>query len=324
MSLSFLNDVDMIKSAVVGTAAGVLMFLNGFKELKSKRTIQDIPTSQISTGAVGTNVEISGKIVVEDNHLETAPISGRKCVLYHIQIEESGYDDSSWKMVDEYFSDDGFFLDDQSGASALVLLEGAEFHHIEEPQIVHPGSYDFPLLPEPMKQSLLANQHKIKNYDIKDTHWYDACEVRFLEWCFMPDEEIYALGFAESGLGMGNTQSPDAKNAKRAKREIQNDPTLRDRFDSNKDGKLDEAELEQGVKILAKRLESKYSKEKVEELLPLTKLVFKHTEPFPFIVSKRSERNLTKRMGKGAVAKIWGGPALTLASLAYLLIAYFQ
>lgn len=324
MSLSFLNDFDMIKSAVVGTAAGILMFLNGFKELKSKRTIQDIPTSKISTGAIGTNVEISGKVVAEDGHLVTAPISGRKCVLYHIQIDKAGDQNGSWETVDEYFSDDGFFLDDQSGASALALLEGAEFHHTEEPETLFPGSYEPPLIPEPLKQSLLSHQHKIKNYNFEDTRWYDLSYFRILEWCFMQDEEIYILGFAESGLGMGNTQSPDAKNKKRAKREIQNNPTLRDRFDSNKDGKLDEAELEQGANILSKRLAGKYSKEKVEELLPLTKLVFRHTEPFPFIVSKHSERNLTKRMGKGATAKIWGGPALTLASLAYLFIAYLK
>ena len=324
MSFSFLNDIDMIKSAVLGVVTGIALFLKGFKELKSKRTIQNIPTSKISTGAVGTNVEISGAIVVEDSHLETAPISGKKCVLYHIQIEESGYGNNSWEIIDEYFSDDGFFLDDKSGASALVLLENAEFHHTEEPVTIQLGSYEFPTFPEALKQSLLAHQHKIKNYELEDSSSFTSNEVRFSEWYFMPEEEIYVLGFAESGMGMGNTQSPDTQNVKKAEKEIKSDSTLRDRFDSNKNGKLDEAEFEQGANILSKRLAGKYTKEKVETLLPLTKLVFKHTEPFPFIVSKHSERNLTKRLGKGAVTKIWGGPVLTLASLAYLLFAYFQ
>lgn len=324
MSLSFFGDFDTIKSAVLGMAAGIMMFINGFIELKKKRTVQDIPTSKINTGAIGTNIEICGKIVAEDGHLVTAPISGRKCVLYHIQIDKAGDQNNSWDTIDEYFSDDGFFLDDQSGASALALLEGAEFHHTEESETLFPGSYEPPLIPEPLKQSLLSHQHKIKNYNFEDTRWYDLSYYRISEWCFMADEEIYLLGFAESGLGMGNTQSSHVKNARQAKKEIKYDQTLRNHFDSNKNGKLDETELEQGSKILAERLASKYSKKKVEELIPQTKMVFKYRKPFPFIISKHSERNLTKRMNKGILAKIWGGPVLTLGSLAYLLIVFFE
>jgi hypothetical protein len=54
----------------------VAWFIKGFKELKIKRTIQNIPTSKINTGAVGTDVEIKGNIIVEKDKLVTAPIFG--------------------------------------------------------------------------------------------------------------------------------------------------------------------------------------------------------------------------------------------------------
>ena len=59
------NDGDLIMGAAIGAVMGVVWFFKGFKELKTKRTIQNIPTSKIETGAVGTNVEIKGNIVAE-------------------------------------------------------------------------------------------------------------------------------------------------------------------------------------------------------------------------------------------------------------------
>ncbi len=73
--------------ALIGLGLGIYFFFAGFRELKSKRIIQNIPTSKINTGAVGTNVEVTGRIVCEKDQIVHAPISGRPCAFYSIEIQ---------------------------------------------------------------------------------------------------------------------------------------------------------------------------------------------------------------------------------------------
>jgi len=85
---------------------GVYLFFKGFREIKYKRIIQDIPTSKINTGAVGTNVEIHGFVTAQRDQLVTAPLSGKTCVLYKIEIQKWVEDDDGpgdWHTIDHYF-----------------------------------------------------------------------------------------------------------------------------------------------------------------------------------------------------------------------------
>lgn len=122
------SDGDLLLGAVVGAVMGVVWFFRGFKELKIKRTIQNIPTSKINTGAVGTDVEIKGNIIVEPDKILTAPISGQPCALFHMEIQKELRRKNStyWKTIDPFYSHEGFYVDDQSGATALVMVAGAE------------------------------------------------------------------------------------------------------------------------------------------------------------------------------------------------------
>ena len=137
----------------------------------------------------------------------------------------------------------------------------------------------------------------------------------------MPNEEIYVLGNAESGLRFEKTKKPRLKYFLKAKKEIQENEKFKARYDSNHNGILEYDELERGASILAQRLSDKYSKEKLKELIPKTKLIFKKKKPHPFIISNRSEGELVKHMGTWSTLKIWGGPILTLACVSYLFIA---
>ena len=50
---------------------GCLIFAFGFARLRLKRFIENIPTVNIQTGALGTSVEIKGKVLIP----EKSPIS---------------------------------------------------------------------------------------------------------------------------------------------------------------------------------------------------------------------------------------------------------
>ena len=252
MPSSLLSDSNLTFFAAIGLAIGFILFL---KELKKSFNIPWLPGEQkiLNTTTphqqTKTKVAFSGKIIAEDGKLKTAPLSGRKCALYHIQLGESNLEDIFSDIVDEYFSDEGFLLEDQSGALALVLMKGAEFDHKEEPEIISPGTFDCPNLPGPVLLSLQANKHKLTDCYLEDFSWIIDESLQIAEWCFIPGEQIHILAFAD---------------------------------------KLEETQPAEKSEDLAKLLEGTYSKEKLNELIPRIKMIFKNNNSDPFVISKRS------------------------------------
>lgn len=322
MTLSSNSDGDLVMGAAVGAVMGVVWFLKGFKELKIKRTIQNIPTSKINTGAVGTNVEIKGNIIAEKERMATTPISGKQCVIYHIeiQVERRRKNSTHWVTIDQYFSHEGFYVDDQSGSTALVLVEGARVNRKGKTENYYFSSNDMDEIPDLLRKSLTTNQNKLKKFKLKKTSWLFSEKYRVLEWCFIPNEVVYVLGHAESGLRFEKIKKPKMKYFIKAKKAIQGDEKLMAKYDANRDGFLDHNELERGAQILAQRLSDQYSNEKLKELIPKTKLIFKKKKPHPFVISNHREEELVSHMGKWSVLKIWGGPVLTVACIWYLFI----
>ncbi|MDH5762118.1 MAG: E3 ubiquitin ligase family protein [Nitrospinota bacterium] len=317
------NEGDLIMGAAFGAVMGVVWFVRGFQELKIKRTIQNIPTSKINTGAVGTDVEIKGNILVEPDLLDMAPISGQSCALYHLEIQQERRRKNStyWHTIDQFYSREGFYVDDQSGATALVLVNGAKVNREGKTDKYYVNSNNFDEMPDALRNAITENQKKLKRFKLNKTSWLLSSKYRILEWCFQPNEEVYVLGHAESGLRLQKIKKPGMKYFLKARKAIQTDKKLAARFDSNQDGRLDPPELERGAQILAQRLSDKHNGEAVKESTPKTKLIFKKSEPHPFIISNRSEGELVRHMSTWSTVKIWGGPVLTVACAWYLFIA---
>ena len=314
------TDGNLLMGAAVGAVMGVVWFIKGFKELKVKRTIQNIPTSKINTGAVGTDVEIKGNILVEKEKMTSAPISGHPCALYHIeiQVERRRKNSTYWATVDQYFSHKGFYVDDQSGSTARVLVDGAKINRKGKTEKYYFNSSNIDSIPAQLRASLTTNRHKLKSFKIKKKSWLFSSKYRILEWYFKPNEEVYVLGHAESGLRFEKMKKPKMKYFLKAKKAIQTNEKLRDRFDANQDGTLDHRELERGAQMLAQRLSDKDNEDKPEPSMPPTKLIFKKKKPHPFIISNRPEGELVQNMGKWSALKIWGGPILSVGCSWYL------
>lgn len=328
--------------ALVGLGIGIYFFFAGFKELKSKRIIENIPTSKINTGAVGTNVEVTGRIVCEKDKMVKAPISGRPCAFYSIEIQQwkrnrrfrgisignrphsgRGYYQGHWVTIDSFYSDRGFFINDNSGANAMVLVYGAVIKRKGNTHDLELHSNKFDEMSIWLRQAIDANQRKLRKFKMKKSSWLFSKRFRFREWCFSVGEQIYVLGHADSGLKTPKRNRMKFKTFLKAKKAIQENDKLKARFDTNQDGKLDEAELERGAKILAQQLEAKYSKEKLEDLASKTKLIFKQKKPNPFYISNMSEKELIKNLATWSALKIWGGPILSSGCAAYLYTVWF-
>ena len=326
--------------ALIGLGIGIYFFFAGFKELKSKRIIQNIPTSKINTGAVGTNVEVTGRIVCERDQIVHAPISGRPCAFYSVEIQRwernrnrrgtsignsshTGFNRGHWVTVDSCYSGKGFFIDDKSGANAMILAQGAIIKRKGGTRDFEMQSNNFDQMPAGLRQALESNQKKLRKFKLKNTSWLFSNRFRFREWHFSVGEKIFVLGHADSGLRAPKRNTMKFKTFLKAKKAIQENDKLKARFDTNQDGQLDEAELERGAKILALQLESKYSKEKLEDLAAKTKMIFKQKKPNPFYISNMSEKDLIKDLATWSTLKIWGGPILSTGCASYLFTLYF-
>ncbi|NIP99008.1 MAG: hypothetical protein GWM98_00065, partial [Nitrospinaceae bacterium] len=238
--------------AAIGLGVGIYFFIAGFKELKSKRIIQNTPTARINTGAVGTNVEVAGKIISEKDRIVKAPISGTRCVFYSIEIQRwkkrrrgssfsaggisfggsnnihstSGMHHGHWVTVENFYSHKDFHIGDNSGANARVLVDGAVIKRKGATRDYEMRSNNFDQMPAGLRQALEANQKKLRKFKMKKTSWIFSNRFRFREWSFSPGERIFVLGHAESGLKVPKRNTMKFKTFLKAKKMIQEDEKL--------------------------------------------------------------------------------------------------
>jgi hypothetical protein len=309
-----------------GAIAALFFFFKGFKELKHKRKIQDIPTSKIHTGAVGSDVEIKGRIICDADKLVSGPLSGTPCVFYSLEIQKEHRDRNNrryWRTVDQFYSDEAFLVNDDSGSNALVYVEGAEIKRRGGTVDYEVSSNNFGSMHASLRQVLEKNKRKLKKFKLKNSSWLFSKNYRFLEWAFTSGEKIYVLGFAESGIKTPRKNKLSSKNFLKAKKMVEADEKLTTRFDTNKDGVLDPNELEWGAKYIGTQLQNKLNREKINELIPKTKMLFKRRRPHPFIISNMKEEALTRKMAMSSALMTFGGGAGFIVCTSFLVWKFF-
>jgi len=99
---------------------GIFFLIWGLSSFKTKRLIENIPTSKIRSIAMGL-VEIFGDAVQSKNNILKSPFSNKDCVYYKYSIEElrSSGKNTHWVTVDKGEERRLFFLKDETG-SVLV------------------------------------------------------------------------------------------------------------------------------------------------------------------------------------------------------------
>jgi hypothetical protein len=106
--------------ATVGLIAGPIMFVKGFRTLRTQRLIRNTPTARIRSMAMGL-VEVQG--AVEGRSMVSAPFSGRSCVYWEVDV--SVRTRHSWNVVHRNKSGNPFYLRDETGL-AMVYPKGAD------------------------------------------------------------------------------------------------------------------------------------------------------------------------------------------------------
>ena len=200
-----------------------------FRWLHVARMIEDTPTSRVRSAAQGY-VELAGRCRPLDGTQNLAPLTQRPCVWWHYRVQQkvesgpSGKRRQAWRTVNSGRSGQPFLLDDGTG-ECIVQPAGAEV--LTGESTTWYGSTPWPS--QPPGAGLLRSQE----------HRYRYFEERIYE-----QEQACVLGQfrTHSSAGQRDLQAEAAALLAEWK---QDQPSLVERFDRDRDGRVSLAEWEQ-------------------------------------------------------------------------------
>jgi len=297
------DDRDIIWAAI-GFGFGIWSFFLGFKRLRRKRLIENIPTSTVRGLAMGL-VELYGK--AESVNLLKSPLTHTECVLYRYLIEEYRRSGKSghWVKIasgDSFYSP--FWLNDETGR-IMVFPQGAE--------LILPVDYKYDTgLGGTLPENLIKF---MKDNAIHYQGWLGTRKLRFQEWYICPQESVYVLGSAKK------TEVPEQNYKDELMRrieELKNSSEKMKEVDLNKDGEVSLEEWDLAVaklqeEVLGQALENTQTDNPIDVIIGKADV-----EPM-FMISDYSEKELLGRFTWQCFGGIFGGATLSLVLLAYLL-----
>jgi hypothetical protein len=285
---------------------GIWFFFWGFKRLRRKRKIENIPTSTVRGLAMGL-VELIGKAKKMD--IIISPLTATECVYFRYTVEryQSSGRSSRWVTIAKGDSSAcPFWLDDGTG-KVLVLSQNAEF--------VLPVDYVFNTsLGKPLPDNLI---YFMESNGVTYRNFLGNYRLRFKEWRICLDDTVYVLGTAKTVKDTDYSSDYTAKLIKRLE-ELKSNPVEMSKIDLNKDGQIDMEEWDSAVakveqQLLEERLKSSSNKEQVDVVISQGE-----TEKV-FMISDYSQKDLTQQLMWQAFFGVFGGAILSLAMLWYLL-----
>ncbi|WP_342247144.1 GIDE domain-containing protein [Pseudomonas sp. OTU5201] len=245
------------------------------RRLAQARLLLDTPTSKIRSAAQGY-VELYGLLHSCGEGQLAAPLTGKPCLWWRYRIEE--YSESgknkSWRVVDSGVSDAWLRLVDATG-ECLIDPRGAE---------VRPST----------REVWKGHQRHPRGALVSGglSGWLSNGEYRYTEERLHADEPLYAIGdFRTSGGGRGGLDLTSAQGA--VIREWKGDfAGLLQRFDSNGDGQLDDAEWSR-VRLAAS-LEAE-DRHRHTSAAPAVNQMRRPPESQPFLLSSHGEDVLARQ-----------------------------
>ncbi len=177
---------DYLLYAIAGFGYGIYSFFKGFKVLKLKKIIENIPTSKIRSAAVGL-VEIKGN--PHSDKLLISPLSHKKCVYYKWVVEiyvKGDKDHGHWQKYKTGDSGNLFYVKDNTG-DILVDPRGSELK-IDS---------DFSVTNEWGKAIPVSIQKFNEENNIKRTSGFFRSTYRWTDYVLEKKDDIYVLGTAK-------------------------------------------------------------------------------------------------------------------------------
>ena len=262
--------------------AAPLCFYFGFRNWRLARLIDDTPVSRIRSAAQGY-VELSGIASMGEGPPTIAPLSQLPCAwwLYRIEHRTGDGRDARWETINRGVSVTPFLLQDDTGA-CLIGPTGAD---------VRPGHRDcwrgsipWPTVPGGGQRFGLQGG-----------------DYRYTEHRINEHEQVSVIGEFRT---MGGVSSADATaEVMRLLAEWKQDqPVLLERFDTNHDGVLSQAEWERARTAARAQIEQQAPRAGA----PLQSIVVKPIDNRPFLIAASNMAAFARRSRLAAAAMLIG------------------
>jgi E3 ubiquitin ligase len=268
---------------LAAAVAGGFLIRYGFRQLRKKNLIENIPSSPIRSVAMGL-AEIKGHSLAAATM--TAPLSGKPCHYFRYRVEEERNSGKrrEWVTVDQGESNAPFSVEDPT-ARILVNPDGAD---------------------------ILLN----RDYERMERGegWFGK-RRRYREWRIDPADFVYVIGTVSK---LRDRIAERRLRLQEELRQLKKDPEAVKRFDRDGSGQLDEAEWAGAVSAVKDDL---LRRELAEPPAGVTEdLVVGAGELEPiFVISDRDEKSVAASMGWKAFAAVgFGGMAALGMSVSIL------
>lgn len=276
--------------SIIFLLVAIAGFFFAFKNMHSKRIIEDTPTSKIRSAAQGY-LELVGHGELMEGQPIVSPLTGTSCTWYEYKVEEhrqSGKN-SEWKTIRKGISDELFLITDDTG-QCIIDPEGA--HVTVSRKDVWYGAQATPIhgsLPSNKKRGFLSSISVNNKY-------------RYTEKLLHSGETLYAIGLYKTVGGAGASFDVN-EDVRELIREWKTDTdTLMKKFDTNSDGEIDLNEWQRVRDEAYKQVMEKHSELKT---LPPVHLMNKTNDSRrPFILSAIAQDDLVRRLHSYAILSI--------------------
>lgn len=348
--------MNLLAFAAIGATAGIYWFCKGFQLLRRKRLILNTPASKVQSAAVGL-VEIGG--LATSPYIMLSPLKRAECYYYRSvawQLKRRGKN-TSWEKVGEETLHVPFYVDDGSG-KLLVDPRGADMDlHCDFKQEYHRSlPFAGPEMPGSVADFLTRHAVdpgigiKVEEYCIKPKNFLFVLGTLSQNpgldatvppsWAQRvyrkgtPDERSVVKNRADARtltqvvrLSESNTVVPAMAMTQQqkiaaalSKAGIANPAAWNETAGSAK-AKPEPVTAVAVETQVATEIESDLDEPEVFDLHPPVVLMKGNHQP-EFYISWKSQRELVKSLGWKSDLMIWGGPALTLGCI-YFLLAHF-
>jgi hypothetical protein len=280
--LANMNDGAFLIWTMTLTVFALMAFYFTFRNLHRARLIEDTPTSRIRSAPQGY-VELIGEAAMMAGEPVLAPLSGIDCCWWRYKIEKK--DDKGWKTVRSGKSDSLFLLRDATG-ECILDPEGANITPSDKNIWYGPNA-----TPSAGPDRGSGTIHsKAERFGIRiSTNQTFGGNYRYTEETIIPGDPLYAIGLFSS-IGEIDRKAMRDDMIKGRLREWKTDhASLLERFDKNRDGKIDMDEWE----TARRSAEREVTREQMQEdQQPLHTLSSTGTNRRPLIISTQAEIGL--------------------------------
>ncbi|MBP6058026.1 MAG: E3 ubiquitin--protein ligase [Nitrosomonas sp.] len=286
--------------------AALISFYVFVRNWKRLRIIEDTPTARLRSAHQGY-IELEGKGQFMDDQPIYAPLSNHPCLWYRSQIEqqetftENGRTQTRWHVVYKNISNHRFKLTDGAN-SCYVDPDDAEVNGNEK--LVWYGNTEWPT-----KTQILESQSIV--HAMTNSYRYSECLI-------LPGQPLYVLGQFKTWSAAAQQSVRDVM-IHLINDWKQDQPALRKRFDSNKDGNIDQQEWEvarQQARSEAQQIHDQLALEPDENIITRP-----DNSEHPFIISVYPQTLLIRKYRHTAFLALTGC-VLSIGIIAWLVNAH--